>query len=100
MFPSKHRDLDIEWMTIRQIDDEIADICDAIGIIRKSSHDIRRTYDSILDEAEMPSALRHLLVGHELTGIDSHYIRDSHSAEEVRDIINRAFEKAKFNFAA
>ena len=100
MFPSKHRDLDIEWMTIRQIDDEIADICDAIGIIRKSSHDIRRTYDSILDEAEMPSALRHLLVGHELTGIDSHYLRDSHSAEEVRDIINKAFEKAKFDFAA
>jgi len=99
MFPSKHKKKEIEWLTIRQMDDEIADICDAIGIERKSAHDIRRTYDSILDEAVMPSALRHLLVGHELTGIDAHYLRDNHNLEEVRTIINNAFEKFRFNEA-
>lgn len=100
MFPAKHKDIDAEWMTIKQIDHEIADICDAIGIERKSAHDIRRTFDSILDEAVMSSALRHLLVGHELTGIDKNYLRDDHDLEEVRAIMNSAFEKLNFNEAA
>ena len=82
------------------MDDEIADICDAIGIERKSAHDIRRTYDSILDEAVMPSALRHLLVGHELTGIDKCYLVDDSTLEEVRVIMNKAFEPLVFNEAA
>lgn len=100
MFPEKHTRIDAEWLTIRQLDDEIASICDAINIPRKSAHDIRRTYDSILDEADMPTALRHLLVGHELTGIDASYLRDDHSLAEVKSIINGAFDKAKFKFAA
>ena len=100
MFPEKHKNINAEWLTIRQIDDEIADICDSIGIERKSAHDIRRTYDSILDEATMPSALRHLLVGHELSGIDAHYLRDNHTLDEVREIINKAFEKLDFNKVA
>lgn len=80
-------------MTTRQLDKEIADICKSIGISRKSAHDIRRTYDSILDEVSMPSALRHLLMGHELAGIEAHYLRDAHNLEEIKEIINQAFKK-------
>lgn len=100
MFPSKHQRIDAEWMTIRQMDHEIADICDAIGIERKSAHDIRRTFDSMLDKTTMSSALRHLLVGHELTGIDKCYLVDDSTLEEVRVIMNKAFEPLVFNDAA
>lgn len=100
MFPAKHKKINAEWLTIRQMDEEIASICDAIGIERKSAHDIRRTFDSILDQAIMSNALRHLLLGHELTGIDAHYLRDDTSLEEVQDIINKAFAVLDFKIAA
>lgn len=97
MFPNSANKKVAEWTTIRQVDNEIESICKTIGMVKKSAHDIRRTYDSLLDEAKLPSGLRHLLLGHELTGIDYHYLRDSHSVDEVRAYINKAFEKFELN---
>lgn len=54
----------------------------------------------MLDKTTMSSALRHLLVGHELTGIDKCYLVDDSTLEEVRVIINKAFEPLVFNDAA
>lgn len=59
-----------EWMTKKQVDHEIRLICKILGIIPKSSHDIRRTYASILDENGVPTALRKKLMGHSLTPME------------------------------
>lgn len=34
----------------------------------------------------------HLLMGHELAGIETHYLRDAHNLDEIKEIINQAFK--------
>ena len=57
----------------------------------KSMHDIRRTYASLLGESPMPHALRELLLGHELTGLDKCYDVDSTPIPEIVEKLNIVF---------
>lgn len=56
-----------------------------------SAHDIRRTYDSCLSEKGVPDAVRMNLMGHELKGIDGHYIRDISTPDDKIKLLNNAF---------
>lgn len=80
------------WISIRQLDNEIDNICKAVGMQRKSSHDIRRFVDSALCKSGMNDALRKILMGHEIEGIDAHYIRVTDSLEEIKKYVNNAYK--------
>ena len=79
-----------DWLSTTKIDKEIARFNKELGMLRKSAHDQRRTYDSVL-ELSVPSSIRYLLCGHELTGIDACYIRSSITLDKVKQYINEAF---------
>ena len=86
-----------EWMTKKQVDHEIRVICKILGIIPKSSHDIRRTYASILDENGVPTALRKKLMGHSLTPMEKSYLVDGFSAKEIVIIMTGVYSKVLNN---
>lgn len=86
-----------EWMTKKQVDHEIRVICKILGIIPKSSHDIRRTYASILDENGVPTALRKKLMGHSLTPMEKSYLVDGFSAKEIVIIMTGVYSKVLDN---
>lgn len=92
-FPNTSAKPMAEWITSRMVDNRLRKICRKLNIQEKSCHDIRRTYESILDEAMMPSGLRHVLLGQDLEGIDEHYIRlDAYKPEDVQQYVNDAFK--------
>ena len=69
-------------------------MCTKLGMIVKSNHDQRRTYDTMLAMACIPDALRKKLMGHKMNkrDIDSHYVRIQYSLEELRTALNSAFD--------
>ena len=70
-------------------------MCREIGIEKgkeKSTHDQRRTYIKIVDSVALPTALRKILVGHELDKLEEAYMKTvDYTPDEVRDLIDPAF---------
>lgn len=83
-----------EYLATYKVSEEIAKMCTNLGIIVKSNHDQRRTYDTMLAMACIPDALRKKLMGHKMNkrDIDSHYVRVQYSLEELRTALNNAFD--------
>lgn len=67
----------------------------AIGIdVEKSSHNQRRTYTKILDGVALPTALRKLLLGHELDKIEKAYMKSvDYEPDEVRELLDEGFNR-------
>ena len=65
-------------------------ICDKLGIPRRSMHDIRRTYASLLiDSGKVGRKIVETQMGHtDISCTERHYHRDRRSLEEKRRIIN------------
>ena len=72
-------------------------MCRAIGMENgkeKSVHDQRRTYIKIVDSVALPTALRKLLVGHDLDELEEAYMKTiDYSPDEVRELIDPAYER-------
>ena len=87
-----HKD---EWINSKRLDRHVRNMCRAIGMENgkeKSVHDQRRTYIKIVDSVALPTALRKLLVGHELDSLEEAYMKTvDYTPDEVRDLIDPAF---------
>lgn len=62
-----------------------------MSIKTKSAHDVRRTYISRLDDYGVPASIRYMLVGHELDGINKHYVRNLSDISTIRKYLDNAF---------
>ena len=92
VFYHKAPRMDTEVLTASQLHHYLIKHIEApLGIIPKSMHDIRRTYASLLGESPMPHALRELLLGHELVGLDKSYDVDATPVAEIIEKLNTIF---------
>ena len=62
-----------------------------LGIKNKRMHSLRKTYASMLGESDIHHALRELLLGHELTGLDRCYDVDATPIPEIVKKLNKIF---------
>lgn len=94
VFPDFSSRKQTEYLATYKVADEIKIMCNKLGMILKSNHDQRRTYDTMLAMACVPDALRKKLMGHNMNKreIDSHYVRVQYSVEELRTALNSAFD--------
>ena len=96
VFPDVSDSKQTEYLATYKVSEEIAKMCTKLGMIVKSNHDQRRTYDTMLAMACIPDALRKKLMGHKTPKreIDGRYIRieQSYSSEELRATLNSAFD--------
>lgn len=94
VFPDLSNKKQTDYLATYKVSEEITKMCNELGMIVKSNHDQRRTYDSMLAMASIPDALRKKLMGHKMNKreIDSHYVRLTYSLEELRTALNKAFD--------
>lgn len=89
-----HKD---EWINSKRLDRHIRNMCRAIGMKKgeeKSAHDQRRTYIKIIDSIALPTALRKILVGHDLDMLEEAYMKTIDlTPDEVRAFLDPAFER-------
>lgn len=94
VFPDLANKKQTDYLATYKVSEEITKMCNELGMIVKSNHDQRRTYDSMLAMACIPDALRKKLMGHKMNKreIDSHYVRLQYTLEELRTALNNAFD--------
>ena len=97
LFAEKNNKCKNEWINSKRLDRSIRSMCRAIGMEKgkeKSAHDQRRTYVKIIDSVALPTALRKLLMGHELTDLEKAYMTTvDFTPDDVRNLIDPAFER-------
>ena len=82
-----------EWFRARRFFVRLEKVQKQLGYEEiRSPHDVRRTYDSLLEKAGVPLAFRFSQMGHSLKiGIDKHYLRDLTTEDQKIEYLNKAF---------
>lgn len=91
LFPSDGTKASTPFMNAYQVYRKLKAICKSMSIKTKSAHDLRRTYISLLDDYGVPASIRYMLVGHELEGINKHYVRNLSDISTIRKYLDNAF---------
>jgi len=67
------------------------DVCEAVNVVRKSPHKIRKTYGSILyDNKDIPESLICSQMGHtDITCLQKYYYYNRHTKDQQAEMINK-----------